>query len=136
MTTTNVPNHSQTSRIQHDIQTILRGQGDRVSYWQGNSYKSIPVTIHVDGHRIIHGIKLVHWNTPIAIITAVGAIYFDARYISSTTRGFQGRIVNAMRNVFGNDYASVARIVEELSLPTSERDVLDWLNDSTRIQTR
>lgn len=130
----NVPNHSQTSRIRFDIQKLQNGLGDTLQYWHGNSYKGIPVTVYVSGEKVGHGIKLKHWDTTIAVITTVGPIYFDARYISSTTRGFQGRILNALRTAYGDNYASVARIAEELALPTGERDVLDWIADTTVIR--
>jgi len=130
----NVPNHSQASRIRFDIQKLQNGQGDTLQHWQGNSYKGIPVTIYVDGEKVGHGIQLKHWDTTIAVITMVGPIYFDARYISSTTRGFQGRIINALRTAFGENYASVVRIAEELALPTGEREVLDWRAEGTSVR--
>lgn len=127
-----IPNYAQTSRIRFDIQAIQNGRGDTVEYWHGNSYKGIPETLRVDGHRIWHGIRLMHWDTTIAIISAAGAIYFDARYVSATTRGFQGRILNAMRTAFGENHPTVIRIAAELSMPTDQRGVLDWRDSGTR----
>ena len=130
----NVPNHAQTSRIRFDIQKLQNGQGDQLEYWQGNSYRGIPVTVSLANETVLHGIKLKHWDTTIAVVTMAGPIYFDARYISSTTRSFQGRILNAMRTAYGENYAAVVRIAEELALPTGERDVLDWIDDGTIIR--
>lgn len=125
-----IPNHAQTARIHSDIQTLQNGRGDALEPWRGNSYKGIPVTVSVHGHTIRHGIKLKHWDTTIAIITSTGPVYFNARYISQTTRAFQGRILNALRAAYGDDHASVVRIAEELAMPTVERDVLDWMDDN------
>ena len=130
----NVPNHSQADRITSDIRKLLDGKGDTLQYWQGNSYRGIPVTVSLANETVLHGIKLKHWDTTIAVVTMAGPIYFDARYISSTTRSFQGRILNAMRTAYGENYAAVVRIAEELALPTGERDVLDWIDDGTIIR--
>lgn len=119
----NVPNHSQTSRIRFDVQRLQNGQDPL--YWRGNSYQGIPTTFAINDVETL-GIRFKHWDTTIAAVTASGVLYFNARYISTTTRGFQSRIVNALATAFGENHAAVVRIREELALPTGERDILDW----------
>lgn len=123
-----VPNHSQVDRIATDLRKLAHN--DDPAVWQGNSYQGFPVTAKVRQETKHNGYQLKHWSTTIAEFhyTPQGVVlaYFDARYISSTTRGFQGRILRAMSRVFGPAHATVVRVAEELALPTGERGVLDW----------
>lgn len=123
---TTVPNHSQASRIRFDVQS-LQNHAD-IKPWKGNSYSGHQDVFYEtleDGFTKAHTTyDLMHWSTTIASITRNGVLYFDARYISATTRGFQGRILNALRTAFGESHPDVVRISQELGKPTSQRGIL------------
>ena len=99
----NVPNNAQAARIERDV-TNPRD-------WFGNSYRATSRA---------SGMTYVHWNTTIAETTDGRLTYFDARYISTTTRGFQSRIVAGL-DAAGID---VSAAQAELAKPTHERDRL------------
>lgn len=118
----NVPNHSQTSRIRFDIQALQNGQTP--SDWRGNSYAGI-VGYATENGRLY---TLIHWQTPIAQIHVKDGVatilFFDARHISTTTRGFQGRIIRALSTALGMRNPDVERIHAELGRKTSDRRAL------------
>ena len=91
----NVPNHTQAIRIASDLNKLARGES--ADDWHGNSYAGI-VGYPQDGGRMY---TLIHWSTPIAQLHIasngeVSVLMFNARYISATTRSFQGRIYRAL----------------------------------------
>ena len=118
----NVPNHAQASRIASDLIKLARGES--VADWRGNSYAGI--VGYQDGGRMY---TLIHWSTPIARlhITRDGKVYvlmFNARYISATTRSFQGRIYRALCKVHAIDEGELSAISDELGKKTHERGEL------------
>lgn len=125
-----VPNHSQSDRIARDVAKLMRGEGDTLQAWIGNSYRSIPTTHSVNGESIVHSIRLIHWDTTIAeVVQGVGLTYFDARYHSGTTRSFQSRILKGLANLQGEAWTRVQTAYSELARPTGERSVLDYSED-------
>ena len=120
----NVPNHTQAARIRHDIVNACCNRTPKA--WRGNSYSARVVT---DDTRTFSQLfyQLVHWDTTIAEISVYGGVisvtYFDARYISSTTRGFQSRILKALVELVGSDHPDVVAISQELGKPTHSRGV-------------
>lgn len=122
-----VPNHSQADRIARDVARLMRGDGHTLSYWQGNSYRSVPTTHLTRGASVVHSIRLIHWDTTIAeVVHGVGLTYFDARYLSRTTRGFQSRIIKGLANLEGARWSRVQAAHAELAKPADGRAILDW----------
>lgn len=136
----NVPNHAQVARIASDIRRMAHWQynqstpwSDVHTTWNGNSYSGYCLTQTVEGANgapttaIVY--HLFHWNTEIATIEfredEITRVTFLARYISSTTRGFQGRILRGLQQA-GFD---TNLIVEELALPTHHRGTVTYLTD-------
>lgn len=120
----NVPNHLQSNHIASDLNRLAAGQLN-IGDWRGNSYHGI-VDYAAGG---AHLYTLVHWNTPIAQLHIasngkVSVLHFDARYISSTTRSFQGRIYRALCKVHAVNASDLAHIGEELGRKTHLRKVL------------
>ena len=119
----NVPNHSQANRIASDLNKLARGES---AYdWHGNSYAGI-VGYPQDGGRMY---TLIHWSTPIAQLHIasdgkVSVMMFNARYISATTRSFQGRIYQALHEVHTIDVSDLSHIGHELGRKTHLREVL------------
>ena len=118
-----VPNHSQVDRIASDLRQF--SQGTRPTDWHGNSYSGYTfLSARHDGIVYV----LQHWNTSIAEFVvkdgAVKLIHFDARYHSSTTRSFQGRILTAMEHAAVDPTPGQTSISWELSRPTGARTVL------------
>lgn len=120
----NVPNHSQTSRIRFDLERLAGvDHKSTIKDWRGNSYQGRLYTDYQTGLSIY---ELVHWNTTIAQFTTMrpGVVvmtYFNARHISTTTRGFQSRILNAMRTAFGENNSFVRAVSAELAQKTHQR---------------
>lgn len=118
----NVPNHAQAARIASDLNKLARGES--ASDWQGNSYRGIVGYAPESGHYY----TLIHWSTPICQIAVhkgkVVVMMFNARYISSTTRSFQGRILSALRRVHDARTNDLTAIGDELSRSTGERQLL------------
>jgi hypothetical protein len=110
-----VINANQAARIYSDVIHVMAGK--RPEEWTGNSYQ---------GFESGYGeYMLMHWSTPIAVIRRdVGIVYFNATYISSTTRGFQSRILSALTGVFGTTNPAIRSISAELGKPTGERGVI------------
>ena len=104
----NVTNKEQETRIATDVLTLKTARD-----WQGNSYSG---TAYAENNSY----DLLHWSTRIATVQDGALTYFDARYHSATTRGFQGRILRGLARA-GID-VSAAR--QELSKPTHERGVV------------
>lgn len=125
----NVPNHAQTSRIRFDLQRLAGiDHKNTIKDWHGNSYQG---RLYSDYQTRLSIYELVHWSTTIAQFTTetpgvVRLHYFNARYISSTTRSFQGRILNAMATALGENHPSVIQVREMLSQPTHNRTALIW----------
>lgn len=119
-----VPNHSQTSRIRFDLQRLASvDHKQTIKDWHGNSYQGRLYTDYQTGLSVY---ELVHWSTTIAQFTTfipgkVLMTYFNARYISTTTRGFQSRIFNAMRTALGENNPAVRAVGNELGKPTAQR---------------
>lgn len=119
-----VPNHSQASRIRFDLQKLASvDHKQTIKDWRGNSYQGRLYTDYQTGLSVY---ELVHWNTTIAQFTTVvpGKVlmtYFNARYISTTTRGFQSRILNAMRTALGENSPAVLAVDNELGKSTALR---------------
>ena len=118
----NIPNHAQASRIASDLNKLARGES--ADDWRGNSYAGI--VGYQDGGRMY---TLTHWSTPIAQLHIasdgkVSVLMFNARYISATTRSFQGRILNALRTALGENDPMVVIIQHELGRKTHLRGVL------------
>ena len=119
----NVPNHAQADRIASDLNKLARGES--ADDWRGNSYAGI-VGYLQDGGRTY---TLIHWSTPIAQLHIasdgkVSVLMFNARYISSTTRSFQGRIYRALCKVHTINASDLAIIGQELGRKTHLREVL------------
>ena len=118
----NVPNHAQTNRIASDLNKLARGES---AYdWHGNSY--VGIVGYQDGGRMY---TLIHWSTPIAQLHIasdgkVSVLMFNARYISATTRSFQGRIYRALFKVHTINVSDLAIIGHELGRKTHLREVL------------
>ena len=118
----NVPNHAQAIRIASDLNKLARGES---AYdWHGNSYAGI--VGYQDGSRMY---TLIHWSTPIAQLHIasdgkVSVLMFNARYISATTRSFQGRIYQALQTVHAINVNDLSAIGDELGKKTHERGVL------------
>ena len=136
----NVPNHTQAERIAQDIRRIQQWQRDQStpwSYvhtnWNGNSYGGYCLTQTVEGanHAPTTAVvyRLFHWNTEIATLEfredEITRITVNAVYHSSTTRGFQGRILRALQSA-GFD---TQILIDELSLPTHQRGTITYLTD-------
>lgn len=136
----NVPNHTQVARITQDIRRIQHWQknqstpwSDVRTSWSGNSYGGYCLTQTVEGANgapttaIVY--HLFHWNTEISEIQfredEITRVTFLARYISTTTRGLQGRILKALQQA-GFD---TNLIVSELDLPTHQRGEVTYLTD-------
>ena len=118
----NVPNHAQASRIASDLNKLARGES--VADWHGNSYAGIVGS--QDGSRMY---TLIHWSTPIAQLHIasdgkVSVLMFNARYISATTRSFQGRIYQALCKVHAINVSDLSAIGGDLGKKTHERGVL------------
>lgn len=122
-----IPNHSQAQRIRRDVRRLAADLITHGDAWQGNSYA---LQVEIDpGSKAL---QYRHWSTIICEIEQapgttekVRVTYFDARYHSSTTRGFQGRLLEAFK--YGLIPADqLSRIVNELALPTGLRGVLAW----------
>ena len=136
----NVPNHAQSARITRDIRRMQQWQRDQSTpwsdvhtSWSGNSYSGYCLTETVEGANkaaitavVYH---LFHWSTEIATIEfredEITRVSFLARYISTTTRGFQGRILQGLQQA-GFD---TNEIVHELALPTDQRGAVTYLTD-------
>ena len=136
----NVPNYAQADRIASDIRRISSWQSNPSTPWSevhtswtGNSYSGYCLTETVEGSNsapttavVYH---LIHWTTEIATIEfredGITRITFNARYFSTTTRGFQGRILSGLQRA-GFD---TTLIVSELSLPTPQREKVTYLTD-------
>ena len=119
----NVPNHAQANRIASDLNKLARGES--ADDWRGNSYAGI-VGYQQDGGRMY---TLMHWSTPIAQlhIASNGEVsvgMFNARYVSATTRSFQGRIYQALQIVHAMDVSDLSAIGNELGKKTHKRGVL------------
>ena len=119
----NVPNHAQVNRIASDLNLLAQGKDARD--WQGNSYAGI-VGYATDRGRLY---TLIHWSTPIAQLHVandgrVSVLMFNARYISSTTRSFQGRIYKALCKVHSINASDLQHIGTELGKKTHERGAL------------
>lgn len=110
MTATIVPNHSQASRISFDL------RADQPKPWHGNSYR-MEVLAHADGTEILY----IHWNTVICSVSDGHVNLFNARYFSSTTRGFQSRILSGMTRSGMIPTEELGLIRAELRKPTGER---------------
>ena len=136
----NVPNHTQAARIARDIRRMQHWQKEQATpwsdvhtSWSGNSYGGYCLTQTVEGanHAPTTAVvyRLFHWNTEIATIEfredEITRVSFLARYISTTTRGFQGRILQGLQQAgFDTD-----EIVHELALPTHQRGFVSYLTD-------
>ena len=119
----NVPNHAQAIRIASDLNKLARGKS--ADDWHGNSYAGI-VGYPQDGGRTY---TLTHWSTPIAQLHIasngeVSVLMFNARYISATTRSFQGRIYRALCEVHAINASDLSHIGHELGRETHLREVL------------
>ena len=120
----NVPNHAQANRIASDLNKLARGES--ADDWHGNSYAGI-VGYQDGGHMY----TLIHWSTPIARLHIasdgkVSVLMFNARYISATTRSFQGRIYQALQTVHTIDVNDLSAIGDELGKKTHKRGVLSF----------
>lgn len=104
----NVANYEQETRIATDILTLKTARD-----WQGNSYSG---TVYAENNSY----DLYHWSTRIATVKDGALTYFDARYHSATTRGFQGRILRGLARA-GID---VSQAKQELAKPTDAREIL------------
>ena len=118
-----VPNHTQANCIASDLNKLARGES--ADDWHGNSYAGI-VGYLQGGVRIY---TLMHWSTPIAQLHIasdgkVSVLMFNARYISATTRSFQGRIYQALQTVHAINVNDLSAIGDELGKKTHERGVL------------
>lgn len=140
MITHNIPNHSQSARISNDIRRMQSWQknqntpwSDIHSSWSGNSYSAYNLTQSVEGANgapttaIVY--HLIHWSTEIATIEfredEITRVTFDARYISTTTRQYQRRIVDALsRSGFDTNLLEA-----ELKLSTHHRGTVSYLTD-------
>ena len=119
----NVPNHTQAARIAVDLKRLQSGQAEIIKDWQGNSYQG-----RAYKHDGIWIYELVHWSTTIAQFALIGGqvvmTWFDARYLSSTTRGFQGRIIKGMTNShIGRGW--IEMVSDQLSQPTGKREIIN-----------
>lgn len=133
----NIPNHLQVNRIAFDLNGLSLGMQTGIRDWQGNSYRGIIGYAPNGGHYY----TLIHWSTPIAQFEVaqgtleapgrVNVLMFDARYISSTTRSFQGRILNALKHVNRADGDHYVAIANELGKPMGMRKPLT-LRTNTR----
>ena len=122
----NVPNYAQVDRITRDMGALLRGEDP--DYWKGNSYQGIPSTLGVRSGGFVGGMRYKHWYTTIAVVSREGKlVYFDATYRSTTTRGFQSRILQGLRNL--PDQSRVQAAYAELAKPTDTRDALNWSDE-------
>ena len=136
----NVPNHKQAARIAQDIRRIQHWQRDQSTpwsdvrtVWAGNSYsgqclmQTVEGANHAPTTAVVY--HLFHWNTEIACLEfradEVVRITVNAHYYSSTTRGFQSRILRALQSA-GFD---TQILVDELSLPTHQRGTVTYLTD-------
>lgn len=117
----NVPNYSQAQVIAADLIHVRDNDNPGATLsWSGNSYSG--ARRHEDGMYI-----LMHWDTVIAAVYYEPRVeklvmdYFNARYISATTRGFQSRILKAFdkMGVWGTKTAAT-----ELGKPTHKRGVI------------
>lgn len=118
-----VPNHAQANRIASDLNKLARGES--AVDWRGNSYAAV-VGYATDRGRLY---TLVHWSTPIAQLHIasngkVSVLLFNARYISATTRSFQGRIYRALCKVHSINANDLSAIGDELGKKTHERQAL------------
>lgn len=117
-----VPNNAQVNRIASDLNKLARGE--RATDWRGNSYAGVVGYLTGEGRLY----TLVHHVTPIAQIRVrdgkVSVLMFNARYISTTTRGFQSRIYRALTKVHAIRPNDLTLIADELARPTDERQVL------------
>lgn len=136
----NVSNHAQSAHIARDIRRLQHWQkeqstpwSDVHTTWAGNSYGGYCLTQTVEGANGAPTMAVVYhlfyWNTEIATLEFRGdettRVTFFARYITTTTRGFQGRILKALQQA-GFD---TNLIVSELSQPTRQRESVTYLTD-------
>lgn len=119
-----VPNYSQKSVIAADLIRVRDNENPGAALsWEGNSYEGFRET-YADGTV---GYFLRHWNTIIAAlyfeqnVEKVVVSYFNARYISATTRGFQSRILDAFDRV---GVWGTQAVRSELSKPTHKRGLI------------
>ena len=120
----NVPNYSQAQVIAADLFRVRDNDNPGATLsWSGNSYAGERRRAEDDANIYV----LTHWNTVIATVgfheetEKLALIYFNARHISATTRGFQGRILKALDKV-GVWGTSV--VASELGKPTHKRGVI------------
>lgn len=123
MNTVTTPNHAQVNRIAYGLNSLAEGKS--APDWRGNSYAGVVGYAKSGAHLY----TLIHWSTPIAQLHVsaegkVSVLYFDARYISSTTRSFQGRIYRALTKVHGIRPNDLTAIGDELAKSTGNRGVL------------
>ena len=136
----NIPNHTQSAHIARDIRRMQQWQRNQSTpwsdvhiSWSGNSYGAYCLTQTVGGANgapttavVYH---LIHWSTEIASIEfradEITRVSFLASYISTTTRGFQSRILQGLQQA-GFD---TNEIVHELALPTDQRGSVTYLTD-------
>lgn len=136
MSVRTVPNYGQSTRITIDLRR-LAGVDHRstIRDWRGNSYQGRLYQDYGTGFSIY---ELVHWRTTIAQFTTmhpgeVRLAYFNASYISATTRGFQGRILKGMADALGEDHPDVQLVAHELGKPTHKRGELVLSFDSEEV---
>lgn len=117
-----VPNHQQQHVIQSDVAHLPDfDRGNEFREWSGNSYAG-----HTEYTGEFVRYVLRHWSTTIAeieyshVTKTTTLTYFDARYHSSTTRSFQGRILRALDRAG----VSVAEAYNQLSRPTHQRGLM------------
>ena len=119
-----VPNHAQVNRMISDLNRLGNvDHKDTIKDWRGNSYQGRLYTDYRTGLSVY---ELVHWDTTIAQFTTttpgkVTLAYFNASYISPTTRGFQGRIFQAMSRAHTTRANDIAAVADELGKPTDSR---------------
>ena len=122
----NVPNYSQASVIAADLIRFRDGDNPGATLsWTGNSYSGRRMGRF--GNDLPETYDLIHWDTTIASICmtdkGLTVWYFDARYLSATTRKFQGRILEALDKI--GVYGTRATL-SELSEPTGKRRIVGY----------
>ncbi len=120
----NVPNYSQAQVIAADLIRIRDNDNPGATLsWSGNSYRGERET-YVDGTDVY---VLSHWGTVISVVyfhtetEKLTVHYFNARYISATTRQFQGRILQAFDKI---GVWGTKTVRSELAKPTHKRGVI------------